>query len=368
MKTIIKKYYRDIATGILMTISFAITFFVAFECTKLINSLMDELDKDNAFVSEIYADFQFKNENDLTCMLGEDVLEKLHSGNGTVIAEMYADIGDYGVSMSVEYVISDNVAMPYELEDGAYPDEKFTNGCVLVTPEVLEYAEKKSDGKYIKIADVNYKICGILKSSSMMGNDGRILLYVDGMKSKEQYLLLKRMRENLNTISLLLGSDRDAEEVLRELNYNFEENEVYLQETDRTSNVIESDIYTSLGKFVYPCIMLFCIFNVYEVTGLWISQRKEETAIKKAFGKTDSEILNGLLLDMLKCLLPGFVLALAGQLIYRRLSGYSMSISEYFTNKGIWMCVFVVLVNIAILYRYAKKIKKTETINSLHSK
>ncbi|MDY5576535.1 MAG: ABC transporter permease [Lachnospiraceae bacterium] len=362
----IKKYYRDILTGSLITFSFALTFFVALNCIRLVNYLTGETKMEKTeFSSQVT--FGINLIDPATGMRmdeklsGENLLELLDIHKGTVMITNLSTIKGAGEQKNVIYVISENDDMPYEVLSGKYPEQDFKNGSAMISKDMMKYTEDKDGDLYLTVNGYYHKVAGILESYTLSGYDETVMVYVNAMYGKEQYELNQSLKQNNDLCQITIGSKSDrAMEYYQQMEEKFGLLDIPLSFSDNSQDGTEEKIYEYLNRIVLPVILLFCIMNIYAVTGIWVRHRLREFAIWKAFGATQGIIMNQLLGQYVKCIAPSVFIGVFLQMIYLKIAGISFQTEEYMTVSGIRIGILIMLVAVAVLYHYARFIKRTE--------
>ena len=236
----------------------------------------------------------------------------------------------------------------------------------LVNEKVEKIKSKNNifdSGKVIKIKDYIVEVAGL---ENVMYFEKVIIMekgmgYVNAMYGKEQYELNQSLKQNNDLCQITIGSKSDrAMEYYQQMEEKFGLLDIPLSFSDNSQDGTEEKIYEYLNRIVLPVILLFCIMNIYAVTGIWVRHRLREFAIWKAFGATQGIIMNQLLGQYVKCIAPSVFIGVFLQMIYLKIAGISFQTEEYMTVSGIRIGILIMLVAVAVLYHYARFIKRTE--------
>ncbi len=373
MKGIIKHYYRDILTGVLMTISLSFTFFLVLNCVRLIG-LINEENIIDGYVKEmnVYTDELYDAKNEQEEREFEELSRKADLFD--ILKENSCNISLYNSALNsksregtldVQYVISYNEKFNRKIIEGELPNEDFDNGCVLITESVLDVTEVIDGKRYIELDDDKYQISGIIRDVSVAQSEQEVIMFVDAMTEEQKAKVISVKKGNKWT-NIHIGSNTDEPlQAYRSINKKLSEYGLKLVSNDRVShsNIEEHTRY--MNKVMQPIMVIFAFLNVFVVTGIWIKQRLKECAIRKSFGATHGMIMKHLMNEMLKCVFVAFIIGAIIQIIYIRITNAIFDLSLYISKISVMIILGVFFIIFAMLGYYGRYIKRTEPITAI---
>lgn len=372
MKDRIKKYYRDVLTGVLMTISLALTFFMTLNCIRLVN-IIDEKNSTNTYVQKMYAEINLVNEEtgvkSIDKVKDVDFAEVFNIERGNVSYIMGTEIGGMtSYSTYVQYVIACNEEYDGKLIKGELCNGDFRNGNVLISENMLKYIVEKDEKQYIEVAGELYKVSGVLENTNISEMEKTVVLFVEGMTEEQKEKFNERIIADSCNGIIEIGSNKyNVTELFNGINLAFNKYGAKLMSGGSVLRSEEEEFARTVNRMIQPVLILFSFVNVYVITGIWVRRRLNECAVRKSFGASYGMIMCHLLLEMFKCVCVALVLSMTLQLIYLRVSGKTFVFAQYITDESLKIMSMVMIIIIIILFCYGKLIKKTEPVTAIHT-
>lgn len=170
-----------------------------------------------------------------------------------------------------------------------------------------------------------------------------------------------------NTISVVISSNKvDIYETYTDLKDRIQQKypDCYIsyEEGARNSNLFDG-LFT--GKTILGILLyLFALINVLIISFYWVSVRKREVGIRKAYGATNFEIVILLLKEMFVIISISAVLAFLLQLMIQIVAGGGMIVFEWIKIAIFYLGTIVIssLVSILVPVRFILKIHPAEGI------
>lgn len=374
MKEFIKKYYRDTLTGMLMSLSLAFTFFMVLNCVRLVGVIEHE-DKIDGYVKWVYANIEPLNDietDEEQEEFGELIKEinmfeilKENSSNVSLYWGARVNNSEDG-GATVQYVVSYNEEFNRKIIEGELPKKDFSNGCVLVNEKAKKAVEYRDNKMFVEIDSEEYEVSGIIRDTSISGNDEEFILFAEAMTKEQQEKVMSDM--NIQRCMIHIGSDEvNPMSVYASVGDKLSNYSCVLRTIDGIGHS-ENEIFSRIMNIIIqPIMIIFSFANVFVVTGIWVKRRLKECAIRKAFGATHGMIMMHLMKEMFKCVLVSFVLAIIIQLIYVWMTGKIFAAIIYFNSTSAKIILGVFLIIMAILCHYGKLVKKTEPVTAIRT-
>lgn len=316
---ILRHIFRDVSSGLLMTVGYAMLFFIAFNGVYMINRMTA------AQPDTIMGNYKYKcGMNLLLSKTSEGakheetenlsyLLDTLKNVNANVILKVPCNINNASRTYTANFLTSYKEPFNRMLESGAYPSPKEAGGerFAIIGNFMKDYAYEREGVSYIKINGEEYRIAGVFKDISVGGYDDALLAYSPYKEDIEKNIIYVTMRG-------AACSNNDSNSNLHE-----EIKQIVQNNTDYTVRDDYSGIDESINsgvKFTKNCILvllfIFCGSNSLVIANLWIRRRQREIAIRKAYGYNIFNVLGWLSKDLLKLMLLSVILAAGLQVIY----------------------------------------------------
>ncbi len=374
MKEVIKRYYRDVLTGVLMTLSLALTFFLVINGIRLIG-MMEQEDKIDGYAEELYGvidsiaeitDWDIKCEfyNSLDSINMFELL-KTDACNVSFYNSAFIPGATDGNGV-VQYVVSCNEDFSRKIIEGEMPKDDFSNGCVLISETAKKAVEIKDGESYIEIDGYMYKVSGVVRDVTMSQSEEEYILFADAMTREQKDKIEEKLTEH--RCMLHIGSSEGkVMEVFRDISGKLSSYEAKIDAREGIGHS-QMEMYTrDVNKIIQPVMIFFSFLNVFVVTGIWVRRRLKECAIRKSFGATYGMLMTHLMKEMSKCVAVSFVLGVIMQIIYGKVTGQIFDAVIYFNTTTVKILAVVFVIIAGILCFYGSLVKKTENITAIHT-
>lgn len=223
-------------------------------------------------------------------------------------------------------------------------------------------SEKAVNGKvYFHSGKVFLEVADVIDSAECEGLAATYVL------NAEDYLKIFDEARYSNCISLRIGSNRvDVYETYANLKNAIEEcfPQVYIYYLEPQRNTSVSSAFFSMEGILSALITAFAWINVAIISYYWVSIRRKEISVRKAYGATNFEIVRLLLSEALRLIGLSSFLALSIQLLIRFAEGESVSLVELVTVSGIYLAVIAAssIVSILIPLWFVNKIQPAKGV------
>ncbi len=372
MKEFIKKFYRDILTGVLMSLSLAFTFFMVLNCVRLIGMVEYE-DKIDGYIKGIYCNIDpvydintekernefieaTKDINIFNILKEENCNVSLYWGERVNGAEDGAAIIQYVVSYAEEF--------NRKIIEGELPNKDYSNGCVLISEKAKKAVEYRDSKMFVEIDSEEYEVAGVIRDTSISQNEEEFILFADAMTEQQQEKAMTDFM--IERCKIHIGSNKiNPMDTYASINEKLNKYSCMLKSDDGISYSENEYFSRMMNVIIQPVMVVFSFINVFVVTGIWVKRRLKECAIRKAFGATHGMIMTHLMKEMFKCVLVSFVLGTILQLIYIKVTGKIFDVILYFNSISAKIIAGVFLIIAAILCYYGNLVKKAEPVTAI---
>ena len=376
----IKKYLRDIFTSIILIISLAITIFCSFNVSKYINAAeenkgdLERLYNYTMRVNEVYK--RELSEEELEKLVKrelsdfEEVVDIYKSEICNIICNKSVLIDNSTNRHSLEIVLYQNEEIPYELISGSF-DYSNDELVVYIGKDMRKYIKTIEGKEYMEICGYNFKVAGIIQSSSVIDYSDKILVFYDNLSkaldSSQLESILGKYNWSINICSNISKENiNNARDIIAKrfatTDYSLE---IYDSFSEDTTYIYISKLF---GSNLSKLSDILCIINVFIILNIWIKQKHKEFAIRKAFGFSNIRILMNLLYQFLKCFVISILLGLGMQFLYNLLFHARFKMSDYFSGSGGRILLYIVVILFVAVIYHVKYISTIETKNGLSDK
>jgi len=372
MKKMLKRYYRDVLTGVLMTLSLSFTFFLILNSIRIINLINDEVKVDE-YVKCMYVSTELL---DAETEQDEKTFEELSRKADLfeILNEETCNVSLYSIALNskvregtirVQYVVSYNESLDRKVVSGEIPNADFTNGCVLITESMLDATESINDKKYIELNGDVYEISGIIRDVSVGQSEREVIIFAGAM-SKEQKTKVFSEKTGNKWKTIHIGSNvNNPLNVYKSINDKLNKYGMQLTSHGGLSHSQLEESTRYMNSVLQPIMIFFSFTNVFVVTGIWVKKRLRECAIRKSFGATYDMIMVHLIKEMFKCVIVSVVIGAIIQFVYLRITDNMFYIKLYINKTSAIVMAGVFFIILIIMCYYGKHIKKTEPITAI---
>ena len=322
---IINKYLKFGFSGILLMIGLFLVFFVLLYSADFLvvllkeNNVLRQFENENYYRIEIqdYSNFDYDTEN--------QIIETIIAASDTMDCNVWFDNTVNDINNLIEIY-----QMHLIIRSQEYPDLKSKDGKKIKFPVAecsnaliagVSIAELCDDQQNILVNGIKVPVKYFLKDEFSTGIDYSMYMFWENCDENMKQSLKQKLCERLECGIL---------EVKLSGNSSIEENFIILEDSlkdfpVRLFNITEiqkKEIYENewdkfLNLLFLPSCVLFSIFTCFSVSWLWLSKRKKEIIIRKAYGYSGGQIFVLLFKDILFFSIPSLLLALITSLVYK---------------------------------------------------
>lgn len=299
-----KKILRDTQTSLLMIIVTALLLFQSFNMSDFIQKMHIENESIN---SNEYS-------YELTCFFSDEYTSDDWNIVCDNIVDYVQNINDANVVMENLHIFFKNNVIPVEcrvLINNYFNDTKRSS---VILGETI-YKEVCDDGK-IYANGVLFSDVKTVQNNSATGIDDSITFFYTNCND-EQRVLITNLLKDSSMLFINISSSKECIYVVDEL-ANYIENcglqtDVSNSSFHNPEQTIWYKIYTEIFLIVS---IIFSLVALFLVTDLWLSNRKSEIVIRKAFGYNFKKLFIYFFSEYLKLIPFSILFASMIQLIY----------------------------------------------------
>lgn len=364
--SLMNRLFRDKLCSVLLIITFSICIFSIYNFSDVIGKYQKNESYNNKYKNKYRGEVLYKVEYD------ED---GYFSG---IIKVDKSDLWGFAKALEVSNVSRKRISLNSFLSDGKtrvnqifdfsdeyledidtiYDKRKNTPGIYISKGMVDSLI--KEDGKRYLIFDGNkYLVKGVYKDFSINNDDYRVIIPWKNLTKNEKYYYVDAFKfrlENLEMLQLDIESNGDIESELQLLETISQKNNLIVK-TDKET-VIEDMV---ISKAIVNLIMIiFAIINSIMVINVWITRRKEELMIKKAWGMSDGMLFINSIFELSKQLVFSLPLVVILQMVYILIFDKTVVINIYKYGYFIGGTVLILVLMAYISLIRIRKLKPAE--------
>lgn len=342
-----KSFFRDIPVGLFMVAGMGLIFFLVLNSINLANAIKNEKDHDD--------DNKFRYSKIVNINLDEDLyIQEDGSTDASFSARNYIDEmiklckkyqgnvllsiplwDDYDSSENVDIYLNINEPVKIELENG---DCDTIDSLGKASKGVYVAQSKKNliktrDGKdLIWLQNSEMNVLGIRKDFTYDMSDKSYITFIDSIDKYHMesiYSMGSFALSGGDPMVFIFESNKDDtldsyNNIVKELKakgYIVTEHELSGEDIDeRQSGGI---VYKDIMDKITMLLIIFAVINCVYITRLWISRKKVEITIRKAYGQSTLKIGVMLAGQLVRFCVVSMVLAFVIQLVYRQITSHS---------------------------------------------
>lgn len=246
----------------------------------------------------------------------------------------------------IDILFTNNETTEYKIIDGRMPSKKEIKSgkrVVAVGKSIKKYTYNKLGKRYIDINGYKYEVVGIISTSNSNIQDQTIVIYYNCL---EQSL---KKNINLSQINLLLSSNKYT--INREyLDSYFKKDKI----TIFYNNSFAFEEYARderVSSRLYFMLYFFAIINCIIITDFWISKKRRDILIKKAYGYDNCKIIINLSKEMSLLIMIAIIFSYCIQKVINRLlidSGCVFEMSLKNICQILLIMVFTVIMSMIV--------------------
>lgn len=236
----------------------------------------------------------------------------------------------------------------YDFVYGGFPSEEVLssgNLCVVLGINKKDYTYRRNGKYYIKIEGEEYLVTGFVSAENSRILDNEVLLFYTCVGNNVKDSLYNYYLSG--TLGINYESDVNTNVYTLMKNYvdkcPSDTYTFYVSQGAMDKNystAVKNPVYKLFSDLIY----IFCIVMIFFVIEFWMMRRKEEFAIRKAFGYTNAKLFKMIFYELLCILLAAIVLSetFLAVLSYLNTGLYVLEISDIY-NRFVMEVIFGVV-------------------------
>lgn len=241
-------------------------------------------------------------------------------------------------------------------------DNTGSENPVIIGQSLKSQIMEDSNGCYIELNGVRISVLGVLDGNMAGGVNRSIYLFWNDCNKELQDKLLYNMKTNYN---FCFSSHETALDAYSQFVSSLESAGFTTFEFKPYYNGdVENAWYELYQSFFLPLCLFFSLCNCFVVSHVWCLYRKQEIAVRKAYGYSNLQLILLLGKDITILTLLGFLAAIAIQIVYSLFAGKFMIGQQLLWKIGIvFLSIFgLILLNLLFVLLKFRKIQPVELI------
>jgi hypothetical protein len=344
--------------SILLIICLSVSFFVIFNAADFTGKALKEKEALDRYKYEKTAQTGLSEYSDSDAEKFSDyideIINKIKSYGKANISFQNIPVYYNGEITNYNCSIMLKINEPLKLYDSNGDDvTEADSPCVISGETIAEHFRKtSSDGSFF-IDNVKMPGAAVLRNDMGGGIDNRTVFIWDKCTDAQKEVLKKYVISALCSggLQIKIESDHDASYIYDDISSFLQKDfGMYTEEyTTYYSGDYQNYWYKIYNEIFTAASLVFSVTTCFCASELWITRRKKELVIRKAFGYSDRLIFRLLAGDIIKLSVPSVLLAFLFQLIYNQIydvSGeltYDLLIKILIIIAGAALIVFLTL-------------------------
>ncbi len=349
---IINKYTKFGFSGILLMIGLFIASFVLLYAADVAVMLLKEKNIIRQFKYEDYYRLDIQGSNNLEYETEQQIVDSIISASDKMKCNVSFDNAFNDINNLIE-----QYDMHLILHSQEYPDLKTQEGKKIVFPVTecnnaliagVSIAGMCDDQRNISVNDIQVPVKYVLKDEYSSGIDFSMYMFWENCDDNMKQSLKEKLCDRLGEGHLIikLSGNSSIDESFKSLEDSLKDYPVRLTyfNTKQNENSYQSAWDKFLNFLFLPSCILFSVFTCFSISWLWLSKRKKEIVIRKAYGYSGSQIFYMLFKDILFFSIPPVFLSVFTSLVYRLIINDPPSFDIYLLYKLLIICLGMILI------------------------
>lgn len=357
----IKKFFREKYSTILLIIGLTLSFFVAVNTLSSINKLEVEQNKKNVHSYDTAYDMLFATteEGDEEgydyCGKFEQVINTLECNSGNLFLYGYFNfIGD-SFNNPVTYIaLSLNEDLCEKFIWGGMPDKESIENrenTVIVSENLKDYVYDSDGEKYIDIDGSPYRVTGMYEAyfDESSSKDMDLCVFYNCLDEKLIYSI-KQRADFIVEIAYCSSelSEKEFKQNLNSFKTCIEKGNYQIEETGNLNKPSSENnilyLKLKLNKIFMYVVLGFTLLNCMMISDIWIKRRYNEFVIRRTYGYSTGDMVVLLMKDLSKYIGCALISAILLQTFYAVFSDKThIELTCIKTNLTYLLCITAVI-------------------------
>lgn len=368
---IIQRIFREKGTSIIFTLGLAVSCFILINVSVLVSKINIHNKVYNNYENIIgfdiwYSEFIYAEpQEDASELSLSNYLEKIickmsETTIGNAFLDTRINVNNRSEQFTATIVVKTNEELNIKCINEYNAD--IING-IIVGESMLDYAQNNGNNMTLNIGGNVMPIVGVQENNMSGGVDTSIYIFWENCdEAVKKYLSYISANERLH------GAYKSMSDISIEYN-NFK---TYAENLGFNVKAEDAEYYGDYNNYLYVSYnvifmagsLIFSILNCFVVSNLWLTGRRTELAIRKAYGYSMGQIAGLIFVDIAKLCIPAFVTAVVLQIIYNYFCGESLLNGEVMLKMLIVM-LGMLLITLITLIHLLDIIRRKSTVTIL---
>lgn len=326
MKKHMKKVLRNPLTDILLIVGFVIACFILMNVAELVSKILIEEQETKGYLYEAELSVWGENSDD---KVTEQIayIEGITVGN--VFLKQLVNINNGQEQMTANLIICANEDLGFDFQKGGYPTDDVYENAVIIGESLEKYVFEENENSYIYLWDKKYHVTGVLENKMSGGIDTSLYVFWDTITEESKTYFFEWGLE-----TIIIKSQEELSYLKEEIQNFIMECGMEVEERDSTYEGDYRNYWHQLyGKIFLTIGFVFSLCTSFCISYLWFWNRKREMAIRIAYGYSRGQIFVLVFKDVLKLMVPAFLVALVVQFLYGAIVGEPIALKEMMLEK-----------------------------------
>lgn len=350
-----------------------ISSFVLINTIDIASRIIKEDKNNNNYSESIHYCLRYNDENKSSKDEYSDIIDEIIK----CLKSLNCNASINGVGICVNNQIGDmfpeiivNIKDDYKLllSDSKNYSSNPQQYQLVVGESVIGLTENHT-GQTLNVAGIQVPIQGVFKNNNSANIDYSITFVYDRCEVVLKQYLTKQICDAFSSfgITVNLYSDNDIYSEISNFTAEMEKLSIDCQQKvpQYEGNDYQNYWYRFYNKIFIAICLFFAMFTCFSLSFLWLSSRKKEIAIRKAFGYSNRNIFNLLVKNITVLTAPTILISMILEVIYCIIFDDFSFFDKYFIIKffSVFLSIFVFGVICAVnLMREVTKITPVSAI------
>lgn len=358
----IRKVVRHSYVSALFIVGLAISCFVLINVSDLVSNMLRDNQQLHGYTFEKYISGLYigtidSGSESAVTLEALSCAEEVTEGNVFVFSlfELNKSLDQYTVRVLIKQ--NEETGLSYTPLDET--DKK--NGAIM-GESLKSHLLEDSEGYYVELGGTRIPIIGILDNTMAGGVDTSFYLFWENCDEDLRQKLVSLFNDHLE---FYYASHENVQDSYTEFSNTLISKGFSGEEYEVTySGDVENAWYEIYHSLFLPLCFVFSIFNCFIVSYVWLLYRKQEIAIRKAYGYHTGQLALLLGKEIAVLTLLGGILAAVMQLLYSYFFGVSMFDQQIWGKVGMIVIgmLGVIVVNVFFALLKIRQIQPSKVI------
>ncbi len=311
----LKRIFRNPASDILFVIGLAIACVILLNIADLVSRIKAEEESQCAYKYSVRMVFEGYTSNEGNNTLEQCVIEefdKLNEGNVYITTSNKIDNEIKGNFIYI--LMESNEKLAFEYIEGGYDEEIICENALIIGESLKSYIKEENGYRYIEIGGIRYNVIGVIENNMSGGIDTSLYIIWDTLSdSAKESLLLHQ-----DSLGEIYYESNVGDGIFRETVQKIKDTYGADSHEFKTRNVVDNEnvVYKEANKMLLTIAMFFSIITCFSVSYIWLLNRKNELAVRMAYGYSTRNMFCLIFGDITRLMVTSLILAVIVQFLY----------------------------------------------------